>query len=478
LGDLLRGPAAAPVAAEDLPVAPVAAPAAAALDAAAAGAAAAGGGGGGAPAVVGRVPAERAGGPVEFQGLTDGNLRALASPAAVNELRRRLAFRAARQLEGGDIEGGEDVDAVDFFLSGGLSGGFHSPPEDVRDAVDTPLNAKAEKARKELAKKGIEIATYKVPQCPVFVDPNNTTVGTKGQARWIETKDPWTKCQEQLGVQFQTPDGFCYPSGMACYPEENVIGYTKQTENLLQHWSAMATMLNQIKQEKFKEWLAGKMAEVRAARENALLSEKEIKEIAMLQMPAEFHGLPEETAIYSVTAAQTLQDTIRGLTNSTDEAHKSELSDILLGSNLLSEQWSNDDKVLAATQRSRIAGDIVQASKACAEKSIEEAAKSAPTYDPVPAGCELLDLGGKNKYFLPQEIHGRVDKEAVARGEAPDALVEWWRSYYKSKQEEKARKDLELREKLAPSASAHVTKESASLSKALHRAVPGFNLNK
>jgi hypothetical protein len=348
----------------------------------------------------------------------------------------------------------------------------------VRDAVDTPLNSKAEKARKELAKKGIEIATYKVPQCPVFVDPNNTTVGTKGQARWIETKDPWTKCQEQLGVQFQTPDGFCYPSGMACYPEENVIGYTKQTENLLQHWSAMATMLNQIKQEKFKEWLAGKMAEVRAARENALLSEKEIKEIAMLQMPHEFHGLPEETAIYSVTAAQTLQDTIRGLTNSTDEAHKSELSDILLGSNLLSEQWSNDDKVLASTQRSRIAGDIVQASKKCAEASIEEASKSAPTYDNAPAGCDLLDLGGKNKYYLPQEVSGRVDKEAIARGESPDALVEWWRSYYKSKQEEKAKKDSELREKLAPSASAHVTKESASLSKALHRAVPGFSLHK
>ena len=405
-----------------------------------------------AAAAIGRIPGQL------FQGLAQG-LRSRTS-AGVGPRQKQLGGGSDdSEMWGGDVN---DYEAMLAYLEGGfqLEGGalpsnIHTAPLVVQDAVDE-LHPKTDEERalkKKLALMGREITVYKTEHCPSFVNDDNNSFGTPGQRGWIETVHPWAKCQEQMGFQFQTSNGYCYPQGMSCYPQHDVKGALAKTEYEALNYQEMAKIYNSVVQEEYMSWLAAEKARIK--RDNPRINETELEALAKSHTPVEYEGIPNAVAVQTmVTISRELEQKVSELTNSTDAKERQLLKDIIVKYGTMKAQWADKDLTAQARKLDAITKTFVDQAEKCTTKSVTENDKPVPSIMPGGtaggvAGCDVLELGDQ-KLLIPAQIKARIDEKAIERGEPVDPLVEWWRSYYASKEDEHKKKFSKLRSRLAP----------------------------
>lgn len=360
-----------------------------------------------------------------------------------------------------DFYGGEDMSpAMRSFLRGGespLRGGLappaHSSPESIRKATGYNHNETADekKVRQQLAAKGYHVTMYDVASCPTSVNKTGNTYGNGN--KWVETKNPWALCQAQMGYQFKTPHGFCYPEGMSCYDPENVKGARKALERTLDKaaiWQTLASTLNAIKRGEYEQWMTKKRTEIVNDPANVDISEKEIEEILKLHTPPKFKSLPNSMAVQTmVTVSAELANAMDEFNPKNDDKERKLLSEILHASGTFEASWRDTDLVRQDEKIDVIAENLVISAAKCTAESIKQ-------HDAVPRviknveGCSILDVGHGETAHVPSEIFGRIDMEKIEKGEPADPLVMWWRKYDHSKRQEHAKKFAKLRAALDP----------------------------
>ena len=361
-----------------------------------------------------------------------------------------------------DFYGGEDMSAeMREFLQGGevLQGGLappaHTSPDVIRKAVGRSEThnetADEKKVREQLAAKGYPVTVYEVASCPTSVNKTGNTYGTGN--KWVETKNPWALCQAQMGYQFKTPHGFCYPEGMSCYDNEDVKGARKALERQLDKaaiWQTLASTLNSIKRTEYDAWVAKKRAEIRADPSNYEISDKEVDEIVQLHMPPKFKSLPNTMAVQTmVTVSAELANAMEELNPKGDDAEHKFLAEILEASGTFEASWRDADLKRQEENIDRIATGLVKEAKKCTEDSIKQHNELPRNIRPT-TGCNVLDIGGE-KAHVPSDVFARIDMEKLEKGEPADPLVMWWRKYDHAKKEEHAKKIAKLRAALNPS---------------------------
>ena len=399
------------------------------------------------------------------------------APAAAGVVSRAVAgaadFIGSLGLGGGDdgpdytsdssdnFYGGEDMSAeMREFLEGGetLQGGLappaHTSPQVIRKAVRSGRaeeeTADEKKVRQQLAAKGYPVTVYEVNSCPTSVNKTGNTYG-KGN-KWVETKNPWALCQAQMGYQFKTPHGYCYPEGMSCYDSENVVGARMALERQIDKgaiWITLASTLNAIKRTEYDAWVTKKRAEIRADPSNYEISDKEVEEIVQLHMPPKFKSLPNTMAVQTmVTVSAELANAMEELNPKGDDAERKLLAEILEKSGTFEASWRDADLMRQDDNIDRIATGLVKDSKVCTDVSITQHAELPRDIRPT-ASCSVLDIGGE-KLHVPSTVFARIDKEKLENGGPADPLVMWWRKYDHAKKEEHANKLRKLRKALDP----------------------------
>ncbi len=368
----------------------------------------------------------------------------------------------------------------------GISGGavpLHQAPEVIQDAVrgdgPTPETKDEQKMRDRLAALGYDITVYKTKSCPAFVkgDGNSSPGGT---AQWVETKNPWPKCMEQMGYQFVTENGYCYPNGMACYAQDDVKGTTKKTIDVAQNWIELARIYNSVQQKEFDEWYNVELARVNSSMDTAGLSEQEKKDLILSHMPPEFRGVPKGAVVQSmVTIAAELENAVSELSSSNDVKQRRELMDLLRSTRTMAAQWESANHVFEQQNLERTAEQLVNATKECI--TVSEQQKKMPGKVLYPTqNCQVLDLGTE-QYLMPTQVRARLDTDAVAKGGPVDPLVTWWRRYNDLKSAEDQKKFGELKRQLAPTRNAELIRHNENpdtiLQKNIARAIgPGVSL--
>jgi hypothetical protein len=390
-------------------------------------------------------------------------------------------------LGGGNVEGGDDYMSdnefyggedmspeMRAFLEGGeeLKGGAiapaHTSPEAIRKAVGytPPETADEKKVREQLAAKGYPVTVFDVHSCPTSVNKTGNTYGTGN--KWVETKNPWALCQAQMGYQFKTPRGFCYPEGMSCYDPENIVGARKALERNLDKaaiWQTLASTLNAIKRTEFDAWAAKKRAEIRADPANYEISDKEVEEIVQLHMPVKYKNLPNAMAVQTmVTVSAELANAINELNPQNDDAERKMLAEILESSGTFEASWRDANPVVQSENIDRIASGLVASASNCSEVSIKQH-EEVPLNIRGTAGCNVLDIGGE-KSHVPSDVYNRIDMEKIQKGEAADPLVLWWRKYDHAKKAEHAKKISKLRAALDPHNDIHSPQKQTILAMA------------
>ncbi len=414
---------------------------------------------------------------VEQRGVVGSAVNAaLALPGA--------ALRAVGVIGGGSTDdyvsdnefyGGEDMSPeMRAFLEGGeeLKGGAiapaHTSPEAIRKAVGytPPETADEKKVREQLAAKGYPVTVFDVHSCPTSVNKTGNTYGTGN--KWVETKNPWALCQAQMGYQFKTPRGFCYPEGMSCYDPENIVGARKALERNLDKaaiWQTLASTLNAIKRTEFDAWAAKKRAEIRADPANYEISDKEVEEIVQLHMPVKYKNLPNAMAVQTmVTVSAELANAINELNPQNDDAERKMLAEILESSGTFEASWRDANPVVQSENIDRIASGLVASASNCSEVSIKQH-EEVPLNIRGTAGCNVLDIGGE-KSHVPSDVYNRIDMEKIQKGEAADPLVLWWRKYDHAKKAEHAKKISKLRAALDPHNDIHSPQKQTILAMA------------
>ena len=358
-----------------------------------------------------------------------------------------------------EFYGGEDMspEMREFLEGGELSGGLVTPahvsPSVIRKAVGhrSSETADEKKVRDQLAAKGFPVTVFEVGSCPTSVNKTGNTYGTGN--KWVETKNPWALCQAQMGYQFKTPHGFCYPEGMSCYDNEDLKGARKTLERTLDKaaiWQTLASTLNAIKKTEFDQWATKKRAEIRADPANYEISEKEVEEIVQLHMPEKYKGIPNSMAVQTmVTVSAELANAIDELNPKNDDAERKLLSEILEKSGTFEASWRDADVVRQDQKIDAIASRLVEDASKCAAENIKQNAEVPRDIRSID-GCKVLDIGGE-KAHVPSDVFNRIDLERLEKGEAADPLVMWWRKYDHAKKIEHEKKVSKLRAALNPS---------------------------
>ena len=409
-------------------------------------------------------------------------------------------------LQGGEIEGGDEEsldfsggddweNAAEMLLNGGAVGTpAHSMPSEIQKAVRGTAgnhgkgNEQLKKVQEELAKKGYHVTYFDAPECPSYIRSSNNTFGTPGEKRWVETKHPWAKCQEQMGFQFVTKNGFCYPYGMTCYPEDDLVNTTQKTVETVDNWIQLAKIYNSVQQKKYMEWMEGEKARIRSEPQNEGMTDKEVEDLAKSHLPPEYAGLPEYGAVKTlVTLSTQIEDAVSEITSSSDSAQREAIKKILRNTGSMRDMWSDEDKKIESMNLDRIAASLVKDAKDCTTASIDIVNNVAPenvskaltavttlgsagvlaanggvlpaqlrdnslALDKTVGNCTVLKTGDKpgDAVLIPNSVNQHVDLQKLAQGEPVDPIVNWWRTYYGTKAEEEAKRLNKIASKLSP----------------------------
>ena len=435
-----------------------------------------------------------------------GKFSPASLPPSANGSSRGFAVLGA--LKGGDvdIEGGEDWEGfAESFLSGGAVPA-HSMPDAVHKYVSGHASA-YEKSKeikeldKKLASQGYKVTSFYSEQCPSYLKDTNNTFGAPNEKRWVETKHAWAKCQEQMGFQFVSKNGFCYPYGMTCYPEDDLISTTHKTAETMDNWIQLAKVYNNVQQKKYVEWLQGEKARIRAEPQNEGLTDKEVEDLAKQHIPKDLQGIPEFGAVQTlVTLGAQLEDAVSEITSSSDIAQREAIKRILRDTRVLEEEWVDSNAQVQNAQMDAVARGLIDSSKDCTTASLaitnklseidrryamnSAAARGAtgfasdgspvmsyllsPTEQAAVAKateCATLPTGPKDSdvVLIPKKIESRIDREALARGEPTDPIVDWWRKYYQQRVKEDSKKTISIASKVSPFEVSEHRKEFAEI---------------
>jgi hypothetical protein len=308
----------------------------------------------------------------------------------------------------------------------------------------------------------------------------NNTLGGKNRT-WIATKHPWTKCQELLGYQMVSEEGYCYPQGAYCYPEDDIVTVTKKTVQAVDSWLATAKLYNSIMKKKYDSFLAAEIARIGESEFGKSMTAKEIEELALSHMPSDLQPLSEYAATSSlVLTSNAFNDAVSQITSSSDTKQREEIRRILFESLAMSEEWMSDDIAQQNQELDKTSERLVNKAKVCTDASLVATAKVNKTALPKlmnnldndteatnagltdldkatwlkakTADCEAVKIGDKSHdlVLIPKEINARFDPKKAEKGEANDPVVAWWRMYYGAKAEEQAKKLRNVSKNISP----------------------------
>lgn len=429
-----------------------------------------------------------------------------------------LAGGEEEGLQGGEIEGGDDEldfsggddweNAADMLLNGGytVSTPAHLMPKEIQKAVKGTAgnhgkgNEQLKKVQEELEKKGYHVTYFDTEKCPSYIRSSNNTFGTPGEKRWVETKHPWAKCQEQMGFQFVTKNGFCYPYGMTCYPEDDLVTTTQKTVETVDNWIQLAKIYNSVQQKKYMEWMEGEKARIRAEPQNEGMTDKEVEDLARSHLPPEYAGLPEYGAVKTlVTLSTQIEDAVSEITSSSDSAQREAIKKILRNTGSMRDEWADEDKKIESMNLDRIATNLVKDAKDCTTASIDIVNNVAPenvvkvltavttggsagatlandgvepskatTLNNAQGKCNVLKTGDKpnDAVLIPKSVETHIDLDKLDQGEAVDPIVNWWRTYYGTEAERESKRLNKIASKLSPFESKVHVKPLAEVPKA------------
>lgn len=364
------------------------------------------------------------------------------------------------RLGGGDdeIDGGEiDIDsAADFFLSGGqVIVPAHQMPDGLakyldKYDVDRREGKEIRELQEKLEKRGFGISFIPTgSKCPSYARDSGNTFGAPGHKNWVETKSAWPKCMELMGVQFVTDKGYCYPYGMSCYKEDDVITTTEKTEGKVANWNVLAEIVQEVQQKRYEEWLQGELDRINKDAINSGMSEEQKKELAMSFLPAEFKDMPDKASMLSLSVISSeLSASVNEFTNSNDPAQLARLREILRNG-YLQDEWYDTNVSVRNQGIDDKAKELLEQVKVCTDAAqIPGAAK--------PADCDERtfpdphDPSKQIKVFIPKQINKEINEESIKRGEDPASIVKWWQEYYANRVVEKQKKQMEVAEKISP----------------------------
>lgn len=410
-------------------------------------------------------------------------------------------LKGGQEFEGGegeDIEGGDDWDLFadrllngGAFLRGGARGPAHTNPEVIVDAMGRSsgpkYGSKDKEAIQKLHKKlydqyGQEVVYFYDDKCPSYLHSHNNTFGAPGEKRWVETKNPWAKCQEQMGFQFVSKNGFCYPYGMTCFPEDDLVTTTIKTVDTMDNWIQLTKIYNSVQQKKYNDFIEAEKARIRTEPQNADLTDAEVDELAKSHVPPELEGVPEFGAVQTlVTLSTQLEDAVSEITTTSDANQREEIKRILRSTGSMRDDWADEDKIMEAANLQRIASSLLEDAKKCTDASVaisnnvaadQVTLKLGQIAAPGQAGgvpglpstvkqslitdardkCDVLKTGDgpADAVLIPKSINQRIDMEKLAKGEPVDPIVNWWRTYYGAKAHEEAKKIAKIASKVSP----------------------------
>ena len=375
-------------------------------------------------------------------------------------------------VEGGEVEGGE-LDDIISSLTGGERRPDHYTPEEIKKiAKDThgDVDAKLKQRFKELGYGDIPV--FYSEKCPVYATENNQFGPNK---TWIATKHPWTKCQEMMGFQHVSKEGYCYPMSAYCYPEDDVVTVTKKTQQSMNSWIEVAKIYNSLRKNKYDEFIRNEIARLKSKQvgipmdDPAYLSEKEIEDLARAHLPTDLQPLSEYGAVTSlVLTSEKFNEAVSQITGSGDEKYREEIRQILFSTNAYAEQWASTDAGQQQENLNQVSKRLQEHAKDCTEASLL-AVQKVPTEN-LPAAfsadgisadsvsgftdadnktwgkinaqkCESVQIGDQptDLVLIPAEIKARIDTDKLAKGET-DPVIQWWRDYYGKKAAEQAKK--------------------------------------
>ena len=404
-------------------------------------------------------------------------------PSLQAAISRRHFASVGPRLGGGEndiLEAGEDFDGnwemlADRLLEGGARTA-HVMPETVYEAAGEhlgPAPSKMKKALDSLEAKGLKIATVYDSKCPTYLRDYNNNFGTPGSQKWVETKNPWVKCQEQMGIQFISEKGYCYPYGMTCYPEDDVRTHTVKAAEAVENWMQLAKIYNAVQQKKYTEWLETERVRIRSDAANSGMTDAEIDAMIREYVPEEFRNIPEFGAVQAmVTISGQVDGMVNEITDSVDVKYRDEIKRILMDSGLLGEQWQDADMQVQREQLNTTVKAITEDAKKCTEASIAASAIVPPesvkstlaqlklglaplgytgARGPAELGaCEVQSFGLTEAALIPRDVKARIDEAAIKRGAAPDPIVQWWRNYYADKLSKAEESGKKLSDKISP----------------------------
>lgn len=383
---------------------------------------------------------------------------------------------------------------VDYLLTGGLGSSpvnkipvaqQHDPPRHIREAMLAARNQLSENERQldlKLQKLGKRpIIHYNVGEkCPVSLSKYNNLFGKPGGSQWVETTHPWTQCQEKMGFQFKTRNGYCYPMDDKCYDPTDVKLRTKSTLEKLQHWQEFAKINNAIDQDKRERALQANRVQILKQEANRDISHTELEEMAHRMLPEELRMLPDKVAMQAiVSVSEDLEGQVREHSDSSDEHQKKILRDLLTSSGLLEEEWDDSNQAQKLENLDELVKDLVSNAKLCADMSIairnqssdaelRQNLRGALNYSttlntvtpslksefvqslseesqvsirsPLLAEkCEARDLYERDGILVPVRINARINTDENAGVVSRDGLITWWKEYHASTRDRKTR---------------------------------------
>jgi len=397
------------------------------------------------------------------------------SPTTIALKESRAASKALEGFRGGDfepIDGGELDDAF-LGLVGGATPPEHFMPKEITDVGKDHEGVIDEALKKKFKSLGYgDIPVFYAKKCPVYATDNNTLGPNR---TWIATKHPWAKCQELLGYQMVSEEGYCYPQGAYCYPEDDVVTVTKKTVQAVDAWLSTAKLYNSIMKKKYDSFLEAETARIQAQQPD--LTPKEVEELAISHMPSELQPLSEYAATTSLVLTSTsFNEAVSQITNSSDVKQREAIRKILFETLSLSEEWVDDNQTAQNNKLDVAAKRLVDDAKDCTEASLLAAQKISPenlplvmaepganlslfepgadqeTWSKSADKCEAVKVGAKSTDLLliPKEVNARFDAKKAEKGEANDPVVAWWRMYYGAKADEQATKLRNISKSLSP----------------------------
>jgi hypothetical protein len=403
------------------------------------------------------------------------------------------------------VEAVDSVEAdVDYLLTGGLNnsnlkGGIvqFDAPKHIREATIAARDNLTYQEREldmKLQKLGRRpIVHYEVGEkCPVSLTKYNNLFGKNGSSEWVETSHPWTKCQEKMGFQFKTRNGYCYPAEDKCYDTVDIKTRTINTVEMARNWKELAKLTNSLQQAEREAALQENRRQILSDEANNNISHSELEEMAHRMLPSSLRMLPDKVAVQAmVSLSEDVESQVHEMTDSSDEEQRRILNRLIREHRLLEEEWKDDNRELAAEYLNDLVKDLVENAKTCSNVSIAIKAQSSsaelrsnirgalnyantantntPSLRPdfvqslpedtqvlirsstLANRCDAQNLYEQDAVLMPQRIKLRVPEEGDNIKEIKeDGLINWWKKYHASTLERKQQKTNSLSKSLDP----------------------------